>query len=104
MAGAENRADSAAMNGETVSPWKRQEDGPPTETDSCSEQPNWSYTGRSERGRARHFTGHVTTLGGAAGERLRGELAIAVRELLRWAAEARIAAGESSGKHEDTSV
>lgn len=104
MAGAENRADSAAINGETVSPWKRQEDVPRIETDSPTEQPSWSYTGRSERGRARHFTGHVTTLGGAAGERLRGELSVAVRELLRWAAEARNAAGESSGKHEDTAV
>lgn len=35
---------------------------------------------------------------------MRGELSVAVRELLRWAAEARNAAGESSGKHEDTAV
>jgi hypothetical protein len=69
-----------------------------------SDQAPWSYTGRSERGRARHFTGHVTSLGGAAGERLQGELAVVIRDLLRWAAQARNAAGESSEKHEDTAV
>lgn len=67
-------------------------------------QASWSYTGRSERGRVRHFTGHVTSLGGAAGERLQGELAVVIRDLLRWAAQARNAAGESSEKHEDTAV
>jgi hypothetical protein len=104
MAGAENRADSTAADNGSVSPRQRPREDLRTESDSPTEQSGWSYTGRSERGRARHFTGHVTTLGGAAGERLRGELAVAVRELLRWAAEARIAAGESSGKNEDTAV
>lgn len=69
-----------------------------------SDQTPWTYTGHNERGRARHFTGHVTSLGGAAGERLQGELSVVIRDLLRWAAQARNAAEESSEKHEDTAV
>ena len=72
--------------------------------DTPSDQAIWSYTGRSERGRDRHFTGHVTHLGGAAGERLRGELAAVISELLRWAATASNAAEEPSDRHEDTAA
>jgi hypothetical protein len=51
-----------------------------------------SYTGDSKRGRVRHFTGRVTYLGGAEGERLCGELAAVIGDLLRWAVIAQHAA------------
>ncbi|NJP46514.1 hypothetical protein [Actinacidiphila epipremni] len=46
----------------------------------------------------------MTSLGGAAGERLQGELAVAIRDLLRWAVDARKAAEDSSEHHEDTAA
>jgi hypothetical protein len=77
-------------------------ESPPVDTPS--DQASWSYTGRIERGRVRHFSGHVTHLGGAAGERLRGELAAVISELLRWAATTSNAAEEPSDHHEDTAA
>lgn len=68
------------------------------------EQVSWTYTGSSERGRALHFSGHVTYLGGAEGERLRGELSAVMGDLLRWAVVARNAAEDLSDHHEDTTA
>lgn len=69
-----------------------------------SEQAPWAYTGHSERGRALEITGHITYLGGTAGERLRGELSTVVLDLLRWAATARNTAEESSEHQGDTAA
>jgi hypothetical protein len=66
------------------------------------EQALWSYAGYSEHGRDLTFTGHVTYLGGAAGERLRGELSVVIRDLLIWAAATRNAAKEPSVQQGDT--
>ena len=74
----------------------------PAET--ASDQARLSYTGCTERGRVRSFTGHVTYLGGAAGERLRGELASGIHDLLTWAATARDVAEESTPHDEDTAA
>ncbi|MGP4018813.1 hypothetical protein [Saccharopolyspora sp. 5N708] len=49
------------------------------------DQPVWQYDPKRTRGNARHFTGHVTRVGGAEGQRLRGELADVIGDLLRWA-------------------
>ena len=46
------------------------------------------YTVAGVLGRSRRYSGHVTYLDGAEGERLRGELASVTRELLTWAAVA----------------
>ena len=73
-------------------------------TDTVSEQASWSYTAHSERGSALQFSGHVSILGGAAGERLQGRLSHAIRDLLRWAAVARKAAEESSEHQGDTAA
>lgn len=102
MDGAEEeaRSYSAYRNPSDSSPSTPDDSSP----DTASDQARWSYTGRSERGRVRSFTGHVTYLGGAAGERLRGELATVIHDLLTWAATARNAAEESSEHNEDTAA
>jgi len=48
--------------------------------------PAWSYCQTGPRRVSRTYTGHVTYVGGAEGERLRRELAAVVRDLLEWAA------------------
>lgn len=53
----------------------------------ASDQAVWWYDQKRARGGDRRFHGHVTRVGGAEGERLRGELAAVVRDLLEWAAE-----------------
>ncbi|WP_190816982.1 hypothetical protein [Saccharopolyspora pogona] len=45
----------------------------------------WQHDQKRTRGDDRHFTGHVTRVGGSEGEKLRGELADAIGDLLRWA-------------------
>jgi hypothetical protein len=61
----------------------------PVDSDNSSaRQDCWRYDCPDKSSRVRHFTGHVTYLGGAEGERLRGELAQVVRDLLLWAAAA----------------
>jgi len=79
---------------------------PPEEPriNSPFDQETWEYAGHSERGRVQQYTGHVTYLGGAAGERLRGELAAVIEELLRWAADARAAAEESPKNDQGTAA
>lgn len=56
-------------------------------------QPVWWYDQTRKRGGDRHFSGLVNHVHGAEAERLRGELAEVVRELLAWAAE------QQSGDH-----
>jgi hypothetical protein len=46
----------------------------------------WRYDQRRKRNPHRRFTGHVTRVGGIEGERLRGDLAAIIRDLLDWAA------------------
>jgi hypothetical protein len=55
---------------------------PPTGSD----QAVWRYYQGRKRGANRSFSGHATSVGGAEGERLRGELAAVIGELLDWAA------------------
>lgn len=66
-----------------------------------SDQALWRYDSHSERGRVRRYSGHVTYLGGAAGERLRGEMAAAIHDLLVWAAAARNAAEDLPEQDKD---
>lgn len=53
----------------------------------ASEQAVWWYDQNRKRGGDRRFSGHINRIGGAEGERLRGELAAVIRDLLHWAAE-----------------
>lgn len=53
-----------------------------------SDQGNWEYRGGGKRGRVNRYSGHVTYIGGAEGERLRDALAAVSRDLLDWAATA----------------
>lgn len=53
--------------------------------DTLGEPPAWSYCQTGPRGTSRTYTGQVTYVGGAEGERLRRELATVVRDLLEWA-------------------
>jgi hypothetical protein len=62
------------------------EDHPDNLADTLGEPPAWSYCQTGPRGTSRTYTGHVTYVGGAEGERLRRELAAVVRDLLEWAA------------------
>lgn len=45
----------------------------------------WCYDQHSTRGRRRRFTGQVTRIGGAEGDRLRADLAAITYDLLDWA-------------------
>jgi len=67
-------------DGAVVIPFSRRNTG----TDAAGGDQAWSYEQRFRGGR-RHFTGEVTYIGGAEGERIRGELAAAIADLLRWA-------------------
>ncbi|MGH3428463.1 MAG: hypothetical protein ACREP9_00915 [Candidatus Dormibacteraceae bacterium] len=58
---------------------------PDSTPDTGSDQEIFRYVQTSKRGRSRTFTGHVTYVGGAEGERLRRELAAVTRDLLEWA-------------------
>lgn len=50
------------------------------------DQAAWSYRNKPTRGKNYTFTGHVRYVDGAEAERLRGELAVVIRDLLAWAA------------------
>jgi hypothetical protein len=50
------------------------------------DQAVWSYRNEPTRGKNYTFTGHVRYVDGAEAERLRGELAVVIRDLLAWAA------------------
>ncbi|MBB5153694.1 hypothetical protein [Saccharopolyspora phatthalungensis] len=49
------------------------------------DQPIWRYDQKRTHGDHRGFTGHITHVRGAEGERLRGEFADVIGDLLRWA-------------------
>jgi hypothetical protein len=51
-----------------------------------SEQPVWWYEQERERGCDRRYSGHVNHIRGAEAERLRGQLADVIRDLLDWVA------------------
>ena len=52
-----------------------------------SDQPVWWYDQEWKRGGDRRYSGHVNHIHGAEGERLRGEFAAVIDELLDWAAQ-----------------
>ncbi|MGI8310052.1 hypothetical protein [Saccharopolyspora hattusasensis] len=49
------------------------------------DQPVWRHDQKRTRGHDRHFTGHITRVGGPDGEQLRAELADVIGDLLCWA-------------------
>jgi hypothetical protein len=57
--------------------------------DIGSDQPVWRYTQKRNRNDNRRFTGHITRIGGVAGDQLRGDLAAIIRDLLDWGQAAR---------------
>lgn len=56
-------------------------------------QPVWRYNQDRKRGVERRYSGYISHIHGADAERLRGELAQVVQELLDWAAQ------QQSGDH-----
>lgn len=52
-----------------------------------ADQPVWRYDQRRKRGSDRTYSGYVKHIHGAHAERLRGELAEVVQELLEWATQ-----------------
>jgi hypothetical protein len=61
-----------------------------------SDNPAWSYDQPRKRGNNRHYRGHVDRIGGTEGDRLRGDLAAIVRDLLDWAARQTASDAESN--------
>lgn len=57
----------------------------------------WSYHYRGQRGADVTFDGHVILVGGEAGERLRSELGVVLRELLEWAYDKRSESQDGEG-------
>ncbi|HEX5401751.1 MAG TPA: hypothetical protein VFX16_05560 [Pseudonocardiaceae bacterium] len=53
---------------------------------SGSDQPVWWYDQERKHGGDRRFSGHINHVYGAEAERLRGQLADVISELLDWAA------------------
>jgi hypothetical protein len=47
----------------------------------------WCYHQKTKRGQNRCYHGHIRRVGGTEGQRLRGELAAVLRELLEWAVD-----------------
>lgn len=90
-----------AREGRDAQPTAPSEVDPGSLLNSPSDQVIWQYDGHSERGRVRRYSGHVTYLGGAAGERLRGDLAAVIHDLLVWAAAARNAAEDLPEQDKD---
>lgn len=78
----------------------QQEDLRVNGSDSRSVQGSWQYNGENRRSRGRSYSGHVTYIGGAEGERLRDALAAVSRDLLDWAASAEDAAVKPPDHHE----
>lgn len=54
---------------------------------TSSDQPIWWYDQKRKRGGDRRYSGHVNHVHGAEGERLRGEFAAVIGDLLEWAAQ-----------------
>lgn len=54
--------------------------------DNGSEHNEWHYNQIGNRTKSWDFSGHVRYVSGAEGDRLRGELAAVIRDLLDWAA------------------
>ena len=52
-----------------------------------SGQPVWWYDQKRKRGNDRSYSGQVNHIHGAEAERLRGELADVIRDLLDWAVQ-----------------
>lgn len=54
---------------------------------TASDQPVWWYEQKRKRGGDCSYSGHVNHVHGAEAERLRGELADVIRDLLDWATQ-----------------
>lgn len=63
-------------------------------------RPEWHYEQRDARGTKRAYVGYVRYVDGAAGDRLRGELAGVIRDLLDWANTARHCESEETEQDE----
>jgi hypothetical protein len=57
--------------------------------DNGSDQQEWQYNQTRSRTKNWTFSGHVRYVSGAEGDRLRGELAAVIRDLLDWASTQR---------------
>jgi hypothetical protein len=80
--------DRAERDGPVVPrPRPTPDDHPENLPDIGADQQIWQDNQTGKRGKQRRVTGHVTRIGGAEGERLRGELATIIRDLLNWAAQ-----------------
>ncbi len=55
-----------------------------------SDQPVWWYDQNWKRGDDRRYSGYVNNIHGTEAERVRGELADVIRDLLDWAAQQQI--------------
>ncbi|MFB9302374.1 hypothetical protein [Kibdelosporangium philippinense] len=61
-------------------------DGTENRPETGSGQPVWWYDQKRKRGSDRTYSGQVNHIHGVGAERLRGELADVIRDLLDWAA------------------
>jgi hypothetical protein len=69
-----------------------------------SGDPVWRYDQPRSRGRNnRHYFGHVDRIGGREGDRLRGNFAAIVRDLLDWAKRHTETESREDGGDNDTS-
>ncbi|MGQ0773481.1 MAG: hypothetical protein ACT4NY_03535 [Pseudonocardiales bacterium] len=84
----DNTPDNADDRDAVVIPLPRQAPDNDIENlpETGSDQPVWWYDQRRKRGGDRKYSGHVNHIHGTEAERVRGELADVIRELLDWAA------------------
>lgn len=84
-------------------PQDKAEDETVDPANTAPDQALWRYHQKSTHGRDRTYSGHVMYIGGAEGQRLQGELATAIRDLLAWAVvAARNTAEESADRRDDS--
>lgn len=68
-------------------PRKRPDDDIDNLPKMAGDQPVWWYDQNRKRGRDYCYSGQINHISSAEGERLRGELADVIRDLLDWAAQ-----------------
>jgi hypothetical protein len=68
--------------------------------DIGSDNPVWQYDQPRKRGNNRCYTGHVDRIGGTEGDRLRGDLAAIISDLLDWAKQQTESDAESTSNTE----
>lgn len=72
---------------------------PPRAPGTADGDATWCYEQSYRGGGRRHFTGDVSYVGGAEGQRLRAELAAVVADLLRWARQHQAAPNPGDTDH-----